>query len=318
MFSRATTIALLALLAMPRDASAEPAPSTDLPLLQRLRQHAVAEWVAMENQLRNCDVELTVAERDRGGRHSTNRTKQIIGNMAGSCFLFREILPATQQTAVYARNERYEFALSRNGEGPWTVVWRSGRQENDTPVQTAHAYVAGMLRLPWSISAMPLAKLVNDPRVSIQAVNPPKQGLVQFDFTVSPDDEPGGDLQRLASGTVVLDPARRWAITQYRARYTNQMHTAAAIEYATPGPPEIKKLRFQLHTRSQASEFAVDVAKYDWIRDRNLHATLPAFGLPDYKEPARSKRWLRLVNAGIIFLLASFMVWRRRQEKSLE
>jgi len=254
-------------------------------------------------------------ETERRGGDSTERTKRIMGQVAGECFLFKETVVPTQQISVYGRNERYEFALSRNGEAPWMVNWQSARQDEDTPVGSAYAYLGGMLHLPWSISATPLEKLVNHPRFSIRAVRQRDHGTVQIDFSVAPAGALEDDLQGLSSGFVVLDTTRRWAVTKYQVKYANGISSSATLAYGSPGPPEISQVRFELQTRPErTSAFAIDVANYDWNAERNPDFTLPAFGLPDYHDPADRKRWLRLVNIGIILVLSGIILWRRRRE----
>jgi hypothetical protein len=284
-------------------------------MLERLRNEAVAEWRAMAQQLSDCEFEYTIVETERRGADATERTKRVTGQVADKCFLFKEAIAATQQVSVYGRNERYEFALSRNGDAPWTVNWQSTRQDEDTPVGSAYAYLGGMLHLPWSISATPLEKLVAHPRFSIRAVRHRDHGLVQIDFIVAPPGALEDDLQGLSSGTVVLDTTRRWAITHYQVNYANRLAISATLAYGEPGPPEISHVHFELQTRpGRTSVFDVHAAKYDWDAEPNPEFTLPAFGCPDYQDPADRRRWLKLVNIGIILVLTGIIIWRRRRE----
>ena len=284
-------------------------------MLERLRKEAVAEWRAMAQRLSDCEFEYTIVETERRGGDATERTKRIAGQVADKCFLFRETIVATQQVSVYGRNERYEFALSRNGDAPWTVNWQSTRQDENTPVGSAYAYLGGMLHLPWSISATPLEKLVTHPRFSIRSVRHRGHGLVQIDFIVAPPGALEDDLQHLSSGAVVLDTARRWAVTRYQVKYANRLAISATLAYGEPGPPEISDVHFELQTRPErTSIFDVHAANYDWDAEPNREFTLPAFGFPDYQDPADRRRWLKLVNVGIILVLTGIIIWRRRRE----
>ncbi|MEX0613968.1 MAG: hypothetical protein WD229_17750, partial [Pirellulales bacterium] len=131
----------------------------------------------MERKLSHSSFDYVLVETDRSGSSSRERSKQVTGQFAGKTFLFTETVIPTEEVSVYGRNDRYEFALSRSGESPWTVSWQSSRRDDDTPVGSAYAYLAGMLRLPWSISATPLAKLVHHPRFSIRQVRPKDNAL---------------------------------------------------------------------------------------------------------------------------------------------
>jgi hypothetical protein len=219
---------------------------------------------------------------------------------------------------VYGRNEHYEFALERRGDSPWAVAWQSSRRDEGTPVGSAHAYLGGMLHLPWSISAVPLGRLVDHPRFAIRRAQQGGRGMVRLDFEVAPAVDEEDDLQGLSGGYVVLDPARRWAVIEYRAHYGATMWSSANLAYGELGPPELRRVRFELRTApTRANVFEIDVAGYDWAEAANSEFTLPAFGLPDYEDPAARRRWLRLVNLGVVFVLLGLILRRRRQQRSV-
>ncbi len=282
------------------------------PLLERLRTEAAAEWRTMAEDLRDSEFDYTIVETERSRHESTTRKKRVNGRLAGECFLFTETIVATDQVSVYGRNDRYEFALARTGESPWTVSWQSGQPNQETPVGSAHAYLGGMLQLPWRLSATPLGTLLQHPRFSILKAWQQDDGRVRMDFTVSPVSGSDDELQGLSRGMVLLDPNRRWAVVRYRAQYGPTMSSSVDLEYADTGPPELRRVRFELRTGpDRASEFIIDAAKYDWSPGVEADFTLSAFGLPEYRDPAIRRRWLRLVNAGIIFVLLGLILWRR-------
>ena len=156
------------------------------PMLKRLRSEAVVEWRAMADKLQHSRFDYTIDEIEGTGRTSLKRTKKVSGRVAGTCFLFTETIGATDQVSVFGRNDRYEFALSRTGDTPWMVSWQSARRDDGTPVGTAYAYLGGMLQLPWSISATPLERLVNDPRFLIREVQKGDRGDVRIVFIIAP------------------------------------------------------------------------------------------------------------------------------------
>jgi hypothetical protein len=308
-------LAIAAIAITPHVAGAGESRAEAAQMLERLRNEAAVQWRSMARKLSHCEFEYAIVETERNGSMATKRTKRVSGYVADKCFLFTETIVSTAQVSVYGRNERYEFALSRSGDAPWTVTWQSARQDDDTPVGSAYAYLGGMLHLPWSISAIPLEQLVNHPRFSVRAVRPRDNGSVQVDFTIATADPLEDELQGLSSGFLVLDPSRRWAVMQYRAQYANKISSSAKLVYGKFGPPEVSQVRFELRTKPErTSQFAIDVGKYDWTADRNPEITLTAFGLPEYQDPTNRRRWLRLVNIGIILVVVGFILRRRRQE----
>jgi hypothetical protein len=310
---RMMAIAVLAGIAGPASAVETSLSATQV--LERLRGEAAAEWQAMARKLRHFQFDYTIVETERGGRSSLERVKRVTGRVEGECFLITETILATDEVSVYGRNDRYEFALVRRGASPWTITWQSGRGETETPVDSAYTYFCGMLHLPWSISATPLAKLVQHPRFVVQRARPGDGGRWQVDFAIAPPGAPEADLQGLASGSLVLDPSHHWAVVEYRARYGNRMSSAVSLAYAESGPPELSRVHFELRTTPQKSNvFDIRIANYDWAPAGSGEFTLPAFGLPDYQDPTGRRHWLGLVNLGIILVLLGLIIRRRRQE----
>jgi hypothetical protein len=304
-----------AMLVIAGRAHAEQPPLSAAELLERLRSEGVAGWEAMADKMSRCSFEYSLSEIDHTGSTPMERKKRVSGRLAGECFLFTETIASTGHDCVYGRNDRYEFELLRSGSSPWTISWQSGRRDDATPVGSAHAYLAGMLQLPFKISATPLAALVRDPRFSIQHVRAGEGGLIEFSFAVAPAAaETDDNLQQLSSGLVVLDSNKYWAIVQYQARYGGRMSSSVQLSYAADGPPKLSRARFKLQSGPQRwSEFAIDVGKYDWSDTGTAEFTLPQFGLPDYEDPSANRRRLALINIGIIFLLSGLILWRRRQ-----
>jgi hypothetical protein len=285
-------------------------------MLERLRREAAVQWRGMARKLSHCGFEYTLVETDGGGRLAMRRAKRITGYVADNCFLLTETIESTEEVSVYGRNERYEFAITRSGNRPWTVVWQGPAGGEDTPVGSAHAYLIGMLCLPWSISAAPLDELVSDRRFSVRAVRRRSDDCVELEFAIAPADTGDNSLQGLSGGVLVLDPQRCWAIAQYHARYAQRMATSATLTYTRPGPPELRQVRFALRTRpKRTSDFEINVARYDWALDPEPEITLSAFGLPEYQDPA-DRRWLGLVNLGMILVVAGFMLRRHRQRRN--
>lgn len=285
--------------------------------LERLRSEAVLEWQAMARKLTCSRFDYTIREADRKGKSSREQTKRVSGQVVGDLFLFRETLVPGNQISIYGRNDRYEFALVRNGSSPWTISWQSSRRDEETPVGSACAYLGGMLHLPWSISDTPLERLVNDSRFSIQGLRQVDSGNLQIDFSVAPAAAQPDSLQRLASGSIVLAPAHHWALQRYSAHYANNMSSSLKVAYGPSGPPELSRVEFELNFSPEAkSMFSIDVNKYDWAAVRSDQFTLPAFGLPDYREPLNTRRCVVFVNLGIALVLLGVIVWRRRRETS--
>ena len=112
-----------------------------------------------------------------------------------------------------------------------------------------------------------------------------------------------------------MDPLRHWAIKQYEAQYANKMSSSLQLTYGATGPPELQHVDFELNVAPQrSSKFSIDAANYDWNAAQNQEFTLSAFGLPEYREPFNTRRWLVFINVGIICLLLGAILWRRKQE----
>lgn len=303
----------LVALTLPQSATASNSDSV-AQMLQRLGSEAVVEWRAMAEKLEHSAFDYTIAETNRSGRTPLQRTKRVSGRVAGDCFLFTETIESTDQVSVYGRNDRYEFALGRTGDAPWIVQWQSARRDTDTPVGSAYAYLGGMLQLPWSISATPLEKLVTDPRFSIRAIRQGDSGNVWIDFAVAPTATRPDALQGLTGGSLALNPAHHWAIQRYVAKYANKMSSSIELVYGASGPPELKRVDFMLNISPQtSSKFSVVARNYDWNPAENAEFTLPAYGLPDFREPFSTRRWLVLINIGIVCLLLGLILYRRKQ-----
>jgi hypothetical protein len=306
-------IATLALIMLSRAVCAtEPLPG-DARRLQWLRSEATHEWQAMARKLSHGGFDYIVTGTELDGASTTSRRKRVTGRLAGGSFLFTETLIPTRQVSVYGRNDRYEFAISRRQESPWMVSWQSAGRDAESPVGSAYAYLKGMLQLPWSISATPLAKLVHDPRFSIREMQNSTNGTLRLRFSVAPAGADKDDLQGLASGVIVLDPQRHWAVTEYVAEYANGIASSVKLAYSHAGPPQLSRVVFELVTKpGQASRFDIDVKKYDWSAAESSALTLSAFGLPEYEDPANRRRWLILMNVGFILVLVGVVLWRRK------
>ncbi len=282
--------------------------------LQRLRSEGVGEWQSMAHKLEHSNFDYAIREIDQKGKTTRERTKRVSARVVGQSFLLTEKLVPGELVSIYARNDRYEFALFRNGDAPWTISWQSSRRDDDSPVGSAYAYLAGMLHLPWSISAIPLEKLVKDSRFSVQSVRPADRDDLQIDFAISPTAQRPDSLQGLKCGSILLSPARHWAIQRYTAQYANQMSSSLKLSYGPLGPPEIKHAEFELDVSPEMrSKFAIDVGKYEWPTVESADFTLSSFGLPEFHEPLATRRWLMIVNLGVFFMLSGLIVWRRRR-----
>lgn len=188
--------------------------SLNTQLLHRLQTEAVVKWKQMAEKLTSCSFDYTIIETNEGNRVNLARTKRVAGQVTKDCFLFRETIDSTGQVAVAARNRNYEFAISRSGEAPWSITWQN-KCGQTSPVGSAYEYYAGMLQLPWSISAVPLAKLVTSPRFSLCDVKVTGNDTVRLQFKVQSSELNPDPLQNLAAGTVLLDSAHDWAIMKY-------------------------------------------------------------------------------------------------------
>lgn len=285
--------------------------------LERLRSEGVGEWQSMAHKLDYSNFDYTIREIDQKGKTTRVRTKSVSARVVGASFQLTEKLVADDLVSIYARNDRYEFALVRYGDSPWKITWQNSRRDDDSPVGSAYSYLAGMLHLPWSISAIPLEKLVNDSRFSVQSVRPADRDELQIDFSVVPTAEHPDSLQGLKCGSIFLSPARHWAIQRYTAQYANKMSSSLKLSYGPLGPPEIKHAEFALDVSADVrSKFAIDVAKYEWPTIQNAEFTLSAYRLPEFHEPSATRRWLWIVNLGVIFMLSGLIVWRSRRAGS--
>jgi hypothetical protein len=286
-------------------------------MLHRLKTEALPQWREMARKLESSRFDYTVVETNRTGRTNLAQTKQVTGQLAGDCFLFTEMIESTAQASVYGRNDRYEFALNRTDDSPWMVTWQSARCDEDTPVGSAYAYLAGMLQRPWSISATPLERLVTDSRFSVRSVKQGENGDVQIEFSVQPSAVRPDPLQGLAAGTVVLDSSHHWAIQRYQVTYTNKMSSSLELTYGAAGPPELRHVEFELkQSPGNTSKFSIVAGKYEWTAARSAEFTLPAFGLPEFRSPRSTRRWIVLLNIGIICILVGLILYRRKHESA--
>ncbi|HEX4413157.1 MAG TPA: hypothetical protein VH107_05975 [Lacipirellulaceae bacterium] len=282
-------------------------------LVELLKTEAVPQWRELADKLKvlNFTYKLSETSKTRGAARSG--TKLVTGHVSGDSFLLEEASETPLHTSVYSRNDRYEFSLDRSGAAAWVINWQHGRQKLDTPVGSEYEYLVGMMELPWSISATPLEKLVSDERFRIKH-GASKSGVVDLEFEVSPTTARPDPLQNLVSGALVLDSLHHWAVKRYSVTYLNKMTSTVQLSYGVAGPPELQRAELEVDSPpNSTNKFVLSDFHYDTGPVDTAGFTLSAFGLPEYREPFGTRRWLVLINIGLICVIVGVILFRRKQ-----
>jgi len=295
-----------------------------------MRTEAVRRWEEMELAVQRSEWEFleTETETDTSAASADKViVRRVRGKFMDDLFLIQvEWLDANRQSAgsrsIYARNHRYGFLLDRvdesGGESPWMVTWAGTARGIAIPVESAQTNFGGMLRLPWSISAVPLRNLVANQRFGLSASSTRNVGgrdCIDVSFVISPGTDGNGQVGGITRGTMVLDPERQWAVVEYSAEYESKLTDVVRLDYTIDGPPFLKHVDFQLvKASSRVDRFDVEVLRYGACDASEDEFTLPAFGLPDYREPLARRpvfRWaVTLLGVGCI--LCAYCLRRSR------
>lgn len=151
-------------------------------------------------------------------------------------------------------------------------------------------------------------------RFSIHSASTTSDGTVHLTFTVAPAEAAVDGLQGITNGTLVLDPAKRWAVTLYDVQYKSKGSSGVRISYGPGGPPDLRHLEFVLNlSPSKSSKFVIDSTTFDWNPAQQADITLSAFGLPDYQDANNTTQRLVLINVGLICVVVGLMLYLRRR-----
>jgi hypothetical protein len=297
-------------------------PETTDRLVQQLTLEGPQAWDAMENEISHSNWDYTQSEVYTDAGKTSRSAKHVEGRYCGQCFLIRETYPGgSPASSVYARNSRYGFSLNKeDAAAPWVVTWEGTMHSYRNPTDIAYADLGGMLKLPWSISAIPLRKLIGHKHFSVRRAEKSDQDNdVAIEFSVSRPIEDGlDDLGGMSNGRIVLHASRQWAIKEYIAEYKNGMMDSVDLLYSAEGPPKLSRIHFKTQfAAARETTIEIDVKNYRRNVDSEAEFTLTAFGLPEYQEAVPNWRrfWAVVLNLGIFLLLLAFFLRRRWQER---
>ncbi|MGO9111114.1 MAG: hypothetical protein ACLP9L_17970 [Thermoguttaceae bacterium] len=287
----------------------------DMDFLEQLRAEGRNGWIAMEEEFKETRFAYEIVEIDTAPKESSRRVKRIEGQLAGGQFLIRETLLPGSDIEVNCRNQEYEFNLFGSPKN-WVLRWQGKGRNPKGPVESDYEYLVGILRLPWSIAAVPLAKLVADDRFQVTGVDRMSAEEVAFDFVVKREEGDANDLQGLSGGHLVLDPTRKWAIRRYSVQYKSGMKEVVELTYRPSGPPWISRLVLVMEVPpDRRSEFRLDGCRYDPGPVNTEQFKLGAFGLPEYHEPIRARRRVVFACLGMILVLLGLLLGRRMRRR---
>jgi hypothetical protein len=221
-----------------------------------------------------------------------------------------------------AINDRYIFVVSRaKGATDYGLAFLEPIGETPTPevrkvVEGTIEEIKNSLYAPVYLLGQPLATWLRDPAFHVKSVEPEgPEGLVRVDFEYrkKPDD-PTEKEERIAPGSLVLDPASHWSLRSYRAgKWWGQIE--GTLEY---GPPVDGLLFVRQRTERLLGNDKTSMERI--VRTETLSRraastdefTLTAFGLPEPNPRAgllEARLWL--IGLAVLFGLAALALRRR-------
>lgn len=228
-----------------------------------------------------------------------------------------------------AINDRYMFVVGRaRGATDYGIAFLEPMGATLTPeargvVEGTSEEVKNSLYAPVYLLGQPLATWIRDPAFHVQSVEAEDmEGLVrvEFEYRKRPDD-PTEKEERIAPGSLVLDPANHWSLRAYRAgKWWGVIE--GTLEY---GPPVDGLLSVRRRTERLLGNDKTSVERTFLTSTLTRRAaapeefTLTAFGLPEPNPRAgllETRLWL--IGLGLLFGLAAIAMRRRGRAAGLD
>lgn len=223
----------------------------------------------------------------------------------------------SHEEEVIGVNATYAFRLSRaSPDAPWVVTLLTSDVE----------YLRGWLMnggqvIPsgWMMDLISMRDFLADPGFVVENVLPVRcdaRECVEVAFRFDPS---ASSLKsRVRSGTVVLDPRRRWVLARSELHLANgndEVVATTTFEYVdTPSAWPVLR-RYQVDSVGYRPEIHRLVFEHDTSVDAEIPDsafTLSAFGLPEPAQPGGGRLWFLWLNLAAVVCICLAVLLRKR------
>ena len=262
----------------------------------------------------------------------TELLMSFVRSGGSSKFSSRQIQPEFSER-VWCRNpEKYVFQINRMSEN--SSFTASNVLATSTPLsQSKDIFPYRFLDASFSISGIPLSKIMQDPSFSIKTISnskstPDGRRLISMKYDFARTGETQGLVLR--SGEVWLSPERGWAIEKYRTATevlgsrvkdpVGEIDGAVEYERMEQGVAIPKRViaKHTLAGRSNTEEFIFEDVQH--IGSDKKDFTLSYYGLPEADPDgftqgrSMAPLWLIATNVGLFLgvIILGWLRWRLR------
>ncbi|HMP03154.1 MAG TPA: hypothetical protein PKD86_10500 [Gemmatales bacterium] len=310
-------------------------------LVERVKREAPQAWERYRVWAAQNNVQGSFRNLDRktydGGKVFFDRTMSVRANtsaQAGFCIeVFGEQHPNddARKESVVGMNSKYAFGLRRSDSTqPWVLnhiefLKEPGARPTGLLYSPA-SFPSDLHRIPYSIftQGITFETRFRDPDFHIlDASLASSSEEVRLEFATPPKRRPSGSWDSLARGTLVLNPARQWAITSFRLELGmengRRQSVTGSYEYrdVADGMFLPAQLRFETNSEGKGGLYDIEFELKTGSQPPESDFTLSAFGLPEpfgieWERP--TPWWLyALFSAGVLFIVTVIVsFWKRR------